>query len=835
MPAAAANAHASASANAGATTATNASNGTSAGGSGTPSASVPASATGASTNAGASSSLSSGSTMASPASSMTASLASTGLGTHSSPASRSTTTTARSASGPAHAYHAAAAGKSSGVLASLPVWTEQGHPLLHPNGLLARTFPRSQSHSGSLASAPSQKPSPPSATAGSAASLHLSSAPAHSPAAALLAAGTAPATPPLLRTPLYTPDVMVTLLLPHLMDAVSGSLPQDAWTSTTSSIVYPASSGHDAAPADPDAEARSHILQTLLETERNYVRHLHVILHAFRQPMLDAHVISETAAGLIFSGIEEVYQIHTAFLPQLEEVCAASMTDSMYAAMTPGWTPPPAHAVAHVRDPGALFLDATAQFIRTYTGFIDAYAMSKKAMKFELAHNSDYRDFLKDTSKARREATGRQSLMDLMILPVQRTARYHLILKDLLKHTPPSHRDFAALTGAWEAMTRLASEVNAMKRKEEEATGLFEAYEATKNCPPVLITHKRRLIMGLDCVVLEDKDPPGGTGTLIKPAKISKKDTHHHVFLCSDLLMLTTLIPSGGGGFRLIGTGHSGSSGSSLASPSSATGGSVPGGPPRYKFMRWMDLLELTVVEAGTPEAPMLRVTHDPRRLPPGLVSVTHPAVPIPPPPVIPLADASEAELDVAAAASAAAAAACVTTFLLRFEGRDALKARGTFLLALQNEIKQNIAARMPSPSPAPAHHPLPSHSPSPSHSHSQSQSQSPAPSYAQLQAAPSQASSQSPSPSHTPSHAASHAASQMPAAAFVAAASASAAVLVMADGETAESAAGPTARPAGSGHGHGPGASESPRPPQADPHADRTDHGEVDEYEDIC
>lgn len=106
-------------------------------------------------------------------------------------------------------------------------------------------------------------------------------------------------------------------------------------------------------------------------------------------------------------------------------------------------------------------------------------------------------------------------------------------------------------------MNELAAQVNEKKRKEEEATGLFEAFEQTKNCPPTLIKHTRKLILNVD--VADHR-----TGKAM------------HLFLCSDLLMVTNPIGRG----------------------------VLPFGRDKaeflFKFVRWLDLLEIDVEDMSS-------------------------------------------------------------------------------------------------------------------------------------------------------------------------------------------------------------------------------------------
>lgn len=56
---------------------------------------------------------------------------------------------------------------------------------------------------------------------------------------------------------------------------------------------------------------------------------------------------------------------------------------------------------------------------------------------------------------------------DLLIKPVQRIPRYVLFVKDLLKHTGPSHPDHAPLQQALGELIMLAGKVNESERERE--------------------------------------------------------------------------------------------------------------------------------------------------------------------------------------------------------------------------------------------------------------------------------------------------------------------------------------------------------------------------------
>ncbi|ODV91195.1 hypothetical protein CANCADRAFT_14730, partial [Tortispora caseinolytica NRRL Y-17796] len=63
-------------------------------------------------------------------------------------------------------------------------------------------------------------------------------------------------------------------------------------------------------------------------------------------------------------------------------------------------------------------------------------------------------------------------LQSLLILPVQRLCKYHLLLKQLIKYTPPDFPHQDDLNAGYEAMKRAANMINEARRKVENAQAL---------------------------------------------------------------------------------------------------------------------------------------------------------------------------------------------------------------------------------------------------------------------------------------------------------------------------------------------------------------------------
>lgn len=178
-------------------------------------------------------------------------------------------------------------------------------------------------------------------------------------------------------------------------------------------------------------------------------------------------------------------------------------------------------------------------------------------------------------------------------------------------------------------MADLATIVNDKKRKEEEATGLFEAFEQTKHCPPTLISHRRRLILTAD-------------------ATCPKSSRAIRLVLCSDLLMISLIVNK-----------------SMLSSLGTRSNGPAAN-EYNYRFLRWLDLLEIETVDMHAIKPNTIRITHNAAAAVPSRKSN------------------SSIPSEIPAAAKDLGAA----SFSLVFSGYDPIKSRTMFMQSIEQVTK---------------------------------------------------------------------------------------------------------------------------------------------------
>ncbi|KAG8451597.1 hypothetical protein GDO86_003699 [Hymenochirus boettgeri] len=180
-------------------------------------------------------------------------------------------------------------------------------------------------------------------------------------------------------------------------------------------------------------------LQELYQTEEKYTDTLESICQYFMRPLrmfLDKGDISS-----IFINIEDLYTLHQSFLGEMKSGNIYKNQQNLY----------------------QVFLRYKEKFLiyGTYCSHVES--ATKHLEKISLEHEG-VRMKLEECSQ--RANNGRFSLRDLLMVPMQRVLKYHLLLQELVKHTTdPTEKENLKL--ALDAMRDLAQCVNEVKRDNE--------------------------------------------------------------------------------------------------------------------------------------------------------------------------------------------------------------------------------------------------------------------------------------------------------------------------------------------------------------------------------
>ncbi|TPX63645.1 hypothetical protein CcCBS67573_g08616 [Chytriomyces confervae] len=381
--------------------------------------------------------------------------------------------------------------------------------------------------------------------------------------------------PPLLRSPLYSADAMV-LLTPHLIDAIAGTIPEDAWDWTSTPISWisaidPGSTGpqtlENVIIHDPSGEGskRGYIVFEILTTEQTYFHELNIVKNVIQKKLVEMEILSSFSIKQIFDGMENLFQLHQLILTQLEEICSIdnwSASDSTIA---------------------QIFLEHKDSIHSNYIQYINNRQTADKTIEDQQEKFPKFKDFLIQCTKSRE--TKFTDLKELLLRPMQRMTRYPLLLRELEKRTPDNHPDKPLIKQAIETVSSIALAVNQKMEGIQHAHQLFQAFQQTLNCPPNLITEKRRCLLNIDAV--------------------DSRSVRYRLFLCSDLIMVVVYE-----GKRTMGVG------SLLGNRPGGSGGSADSTAKQFRFLRWIDLLDIVDYD-------FYKIRIDPERNPRSLSTLT--------------------------------------------------------------------------------------------------------------------------------------------------------------------------------------------------------------------
>jgi hypothetical protein len=204
------------------------------------------------------------------------------------------------------------------------------------------------------------------------------------------------------------------------------------------------------ANSDSDLSLRDKVLREIYTSECTYVEGLMLLNHQYIAQCKP--VLSDDEVRVVFGNIATITNFNKTLLKDLRVRLSAwtdtELVSDVFATMIP-------------------FFKMYEQYCSNHPAAI--------AKLIELKKKKDVQKFL-----ATGEANVQQKIESLLITPVQRLPRYVLLLRDLLKHTPESHPDFAKLTEVVNKVDSVASSVNRGMRSTDAQKQFYELQQQKK-------------------------------------------------------------------------------------------------------------------------------------------------------------------------------------------------------------------------------------------------------------------------------------------------------------------------------------------------------------------
>ncbi|XP_045707956.1 protein ECT2 isoform X3 [Phyllostomus hastatus] len=243
-------------------------------------------------------------------------------------------------------------------------------------------------------------------------------------------------------------------------------------------------SPQNSTPVLSKQSARWQVAKELYQTESNYVNILTTIIQLFQVPLEEegqrgGPILAPEEIKTIFGSIPDIFDVHSKIKDDLEDLIV-------------NWD--------ESRSIGDIFLKYSKDLVKTYPPFVNFFEMSKETIIKCEKQKPRFHAFLK-INQAKPEC-GRQSLVELLIRPVQRLPSVVLLLNDLKKHTAEENPDKSTLENAIESLREVMTHINEDKRKTEAQKQIFDVVYEVDGCPANLLSSHRSLVQRVETISL---------------------------------------------------------------------------------------------------------------------------------------------------------------------------------------------------------------------------------------------------------------------------------------------------------------------------------------------
>ncbi|XP_023602627.1 proto-oncogene vav [Myotis lucifugus] len=221
-------------------------------------------------------------------------------------------------------------------------------------------------------------------------------------------------------------------------------------------------------PKMTDYDKRCCCLREIQQTEEKYTDTLGSIQQHFMKPL--QRFLKPEDIEIIFINIEDLLRVHTHFLKEMKEALATTSAPTLY----------------------QVFIKYKERFL-IYGRYCSQVESASKHLDRVASAREDVQMKLEECSQ--RANNGRFTLRDLLMVPMQRVLKYHLLLQELVKHTQDA-MEKENLRLALDAMRDLAQCVNEVKRDNETLRQITNFQLSIENLDQSLAHYGRPKIDG---------------------------------------------------------------------------------------------------------------------------------------------------------------------------------------------------------------------------------------------------------------------------------------------------------------------------------------------------
>ncbi|XP_060778663.1 guanine nucleotide exchange factor VAV3 isoform X1 [Neoarius graeffei] len=232
-----------------------------------------------------------------------------------------------------------------------------------------------------------------------------------------------------------------------------------------------------APPKQAETDIRSCCLAEIRQTEEKYAETLESIEKFFLRPL--EQYLTSSDINKVFINIPDLVKVHKSLLQDVQNSIGHQSASNLY-------------QIFIDYKERLLIYGKYCSHVETAIAYLDELCKEKE----------DVRQKLEVCSK--RANNGKFTLRDLLVVPMQRVLKYHLLLQELVKHTNDAVEK-SNLRSALDAMKDLAQYVNEVKRDNETLREIDQYQKSIENLNQPLLNYGRPKVDGEVRVLTVDK------------------------------------------------------------------------------------------------------------------------------------------------------------------------------------------------------------------------------------------------------------------------------------------------------------------------------------------
>jgi len=212
---------------------------------------------------------------------------------------------------------------------------------------------------------------------------------------------------------------------------------------------------------------RQEVIYEMIDTEKDYVNDLSIIIELYIKPLRTNKIIPRTDANILFSNVEQLYGVNQELLSAFEK----RQKENPY-----------------VEEIGDIWL-TMLEYLKMYMLYCGNYAYAITKLE-DLKRSKSFNKFL--MTQFHKKESRSLKLDSFLIKPVQRICKYPLLLRELLKYTDESSKDYSNLIKAYARLETVVTVVNGYS-KEAEAAHYLIGFQSRFNPRIKIVQPGRRL------------------------------------------------------------------------------------------------------------------------------------------------------------------------------------------------------------------------------------------------------------------------------------------------------------------------------------------------------